>query len=146
MKKREKIKGLEMLGSIAMAPLVNLASYKRKIQMKRQKAMRSTTSCTTTMLADSQRKRQIRLAVIMSFTVLEFNVFYLPMFSVIIGAVLQKATGYLTMPSEYSTMGFSLWLLDSIFNPLWTTILSTSKRSKIKPQFTLSSLTSSSRF
>ena len=82
----------------------------------------------------------------MSITVLEFSVFYLPMFSVIIAAVLQKATGYLTMPSEFSTMGFSLLLLDSIFNPLWTTMLSKSKRTKVKPQYNLSSLISSSRY
>ena len=69
------------------------------------------------------RKRQIRLAVIMSFTVMEFLIFYLPQFIIIIASIYQRLKGSVTLSHEYSTFGCSLWLIDSIINPLWTTFL-----------------------
>lgn len=81
-------------------------------------------------IAAIQKRRQIRLGVIMSVTVFEFVFFYLPMFAVIMTTVFQRFTRNLTMGNEWSTVGFSLWLLDSVFNPLWTTMLPT-KKSKV---------------
>ena len=80
-----------------------------------------------------QKKRQIRLAIIMSFTVLEFFIFYLPQFCIVMATVYQKATGSLTISNNVTTFGWGLWFLDAIFNPLWTTFISKKKQTDKKP-------------
>ena len=81
-------------------------------------------------MATSNQKLQIRLAVIMSVTVLEFFLFQLPFTAVVLTTILLKVTGNLTMTTEVSTFAFSLWYIDSIINPLWTTLLTNKKKNK----------------
>ena len=79
--------------------------------------------CPEQQMHSVRKKRQIRLAIIMSLSVLEFCIFYFPQFCFIVVTVFQRLTGSVTLASEFSTIGCVLWLLDSIINPLWTTML-----------------------
>ena len=71
------------------------------------------------------------MAVIMSATVAEFFIFQLPLSVVVLMTIFQKLAGTLTMQNNMTALGYCLWFLDSIINPLWTTFLSTkTKRSR----------------
>ena len=64
----------------------------------------------------------------MSITVAEFFVFQLPMFGIALTTIFQKnVTGVFTLHSEWVCITFVCWFIDSIINPLWTTLLAKSK-------------------
>ena len=71
-----------------------------------------------------QKKVQIRLAVIMSLIVLEFNIFQLPLSILVLTVLYQTLTGMVTIPHEFETVGLVFILIDSIINPLWTVFIS----------------------
>ena len=74
-----------------------------------------------------RKKRQIRLAIIMSLTVLEFFIFYMPQFGVVLSTIFCRISGFLTFGNEMTTFCWGLWFLDATFNPLWITILAKSQ-------------------
>ena len=74
---------------------------------------------------------QTRLAVIMSATVLEFFIFQIPMCCVILTTIYQQVAGSLLIQSDMAAVGFALWCVDSIINPLWTTFLSSKKSNSV---------------
>ena len=87
----------------------------------------------TTTLGASQKMVQIRLAVIMSFTVLEFNIFQMPLSILVLVVLCQTQTGMVTVPHEFETIALSFIWVDSIMNPLWTAFISKKpKKNKIE--------------
>ena len=89
-----------------------------------------------TTIAMRKKKLQIRLALIMSLTVLEFFIFYMPQFGIVMASLFARVTGSLTFGNEVTTFGWGLWFLDATFNPLWTTFLSKAKRTQVSGQTT----------
>ena len=71
-----------------------------------------------------QKKVQIRLALIMSLTVLEFIIVEIPLSSLVMVVIYQSLTGMVTLQHEYETAAFCIILVDSIVNPLWTAFIS----------------------
>ena len=67
---------------------------------------------------------QIRLALIMSMTVVEFNVFQLPFTLLVLSVLFETITGRLTIANEFATLSFACLWIDSIINPLWTSFIS----------------------
>ena len=72
----------------------------------------------------SQKKMQVRLALTMSITVLEFNIFQLPFTALVLAVVFESVLGKLTIPNEFATVAFCFFWTDSIINPLWTSFIS----------------------
>ena len=77
----------------------------------------------TTTISSNQKRMQLRLAVIMSLTVIEFVIFQLPMSLMILATIIEKVTNHLTININLLTFNFCLWYFDSIINPLWTVLL-----------------------
>ena len=67
---------------------------------------------------------QLRLAIVMSMTVLEFIIFQLPATLLILTVMFQTITGQISIPHEFSTVAFAFLWFDSIINPLWTSFIS----------------------
>ena len=76
------------------------------------------------MIHAGQKKVQIRLALIMSLTVLEFIIVEIPLSTVVMVVIYQSLTGMVTLQHEYETAAFCIILVDSIVNPLWTAYIS----------------------
>ena len=74
------------------------------------------------------RNVHIRMAVIMSLTVVEFFLFQLPLSAVVLITIYQRITGVLTLQSFWTSIGFGMWSIDCIINPLWITFLSSKSR------------------
>ena len=100
-----------------------------KLALKKDK---KSNRCSSTNLVIVRKKRQIRLAIIMSFTVLEFFIFYMPQFGIVMATVFSRVTGSLTIDNEVTTIGWGLWFFDATFNPLWTTFLQSKTHQTIK--------------
>ena len=79
-------------------------------------------------IAENQRRLQLRLAMIMSITVLEFNIFQIPFSALTLIVAYQIFQGELTVPHEFATVAFCLLWIDSIINPLWTSLISKSNK------------------
>ena len=75
-------------------------------------------------LSKSRKKMQMRLAVIMSLTVLEFNIFQVPLTILVLTVLFQTYLGPLSITSEFTTVAFCFLWADSIINPLWTSFIS----------------------
>ena len=67
---------------------------------------------------------QIRLALFMSMTVIEFNIFQIPFTVMVLTVLYQTVTGKVTLNHEFATFAFSILWSDSIINPLWTCFIS----------------------
>ena len=91
---------------------------------KRSSVTNGTVTRVTSTVHARQKKVQIRLALIMSLTVLEFNIFQLPFTILVLVVLYQTLTGMVTMPHEYETAAFCCIWMDSIINPLWTAFIS----------------------
>ena len=93
--------------------------------LKREKALKtiSTTS--------GFKRVQIRLAIIMSVTLVEFLLFQLPTFVVIATILVQLHQGSVTLANEAWSVCIMLKLVDCVINPLWTTILPKKKPTMI---------------
>ena len=82
-----------------------------------------------------EKNVQIRLAVIMSLTVLEFNIFQLPLSILVLAIIYQTLTGMVTISHEFETVGIAFIIIDSIINPLWTAFISKKpKNNKTSPK------------
>ena len=75
-----------------------------------------------------QKKMQIRLALIMSATVVEFVVFQMPSAVMALGTLVEKVTGHLHLGSSVLTFIFFLWYFDAAINPMWSVFLTKGKR------------------
>ena len=76
----------------------------------------------------SSKNLQIRTAVIMSVSVVEFFIVHLPMSAVAMATTYQRLNGTLTIGTNLTAIPFGLLFLDSIVNPLWILSLSNGKR------------------
>ena len=90
--------------------------------MALEKQLASSTG--TNQITTSTKKVQIRLAVIMSLTVLEFNISQIPISILVVTVIYQTMTGIVTIPHEFETIALSFIFTDSIINPLWTAFIS----------------------
>ena len=72
----------------------------------------------------NKKKMQMRLAVIMSLTVLEFNVSQVPFTILALVVLFQTYLGPPSITSEFTTIAFCFLWADSIINPLWTSFIS----------------------
>ena len=74
----------------------------------------------------------------MSFTVLEFNIFQMPLSILVLAVLCQTLTGMVTIPHEFETIAIAFILTDSIINPLWTAFIAKKpKKNKILPNKTI---------
>ena len=107
--------------------------WKKALKKHAASSARTAAKVTTTTARPGQKKVQIRLALIMSFTVLEFNIFQMPLSILVLAVLYQTLTGMVTIPHEFETIALSFIWVDSIMNPLWTAFISKKpKKNKIE--------------
>ena len=74
----------------------------------------------------------------MSFTVLEFNIFQMPLSILVLAIIYQTLTGMVTISHEFETIAIGFILTDSIINQLWTDFIAKKpKKTKILPNKTI---------
>ena len=64
----------------------------------------------------------------MSFTVIEFFIFQLPMSFVAMVVLYMKASGNIAVNPFLFSFTFAMWYIDAIINPLWTVFLAKSRK------------------
>ena len=79
----------------------------------------------------SPQSLQMRMALVMSVTVMEFFVFQLPMSAIVLMAIFQTLFGPLVMQTNMTALCLCLWFVDSIINPLWTNLLSKKRNNNV---------------
>ena len=118
--------------------------WKQALKGRRTVATNGTGSTAVSTIQAGQKKVQIRLALIMSLTVLAFNIFQLPFSILVLTILYQTLTGMVTMPHEFETAALCCIWLDSVINPLWTAFISKRPLQSTTNKFnTFSSRTSS---
>ena len=100
----------------------------RPIWKMAAKRVESSPSSSNNSLVVNQKRMHLRLAFIMSLTVVEFIIFQLPMSFIIIATLFEKKSHNFTIGKNGITIGYVLWCIDSMINPLWTTLLTKSRK------------------